>query len=373
MSPLDKPGRQSEPAAAAASSRPRVADGMQRCFYTLWGRDDEKVWETVPDTDLIGSVVPGTGRQDWRNIRPFDLLPSVEGAQGEARRALYVGETLRISCAHIVGAQAHFERAGDYDTIFFQFTGHSLVETSFGVQLVGPGEALLIPAIVAHRTIGSPQCRRMEYAVRDLVTVHLPAAPAGRKGPFRAYPAGQPDDDVPEQIAPAGPIIREHLTRWGDRPGDDYWFERRYATLVGGAEGGRHPVKVSPFDDFVGETAIAAEKLPPVRTALLWESATFRQRIYANPGRQPFPHRGYDEDELWFQMVGPIGIEMEHGRFEMQTGDSSMAEAGITHTTNSRPGLYRLTTYTPKPVHLVVDPGEHLRQTQWVVKETQRR
>jgi mannose-6-phosphate isomerase-like protein (cupin superfamily) len=374
VSLLDQPDRPSPPSATTPTTkRPPVPAGSQRCFYTLWGRDEEKVWENVPDADLVDSIVPGTGRQDWRNIRPFDLLPAIGGDVGNERRALYTGEALRISCAHIAGPQPHFERAGDYDTIFFQFTGHALVETSFGIHPMGPGEALLVPAIVAHRTIGSRQCRRMEYAVRDLVTVHLPAAKEGRKPPFRAYPAGVPDDLPPMQVTPASDRIREHLTRWGDRPNDDFWFERRYQAMVGGAEGGRRPIKISPFDDYVGETAGPADKMPAVRTALLWESATFRQRIYANPGRQPFPHRGYDEDELWFQMIGPIGVEMEHGSFEMQTGDSSMAEAGISHTTNSRPGLYRLTTYTPKPVHLVVDPAEHRRETHWVVEETRNR
>ena len=344
-------------------------EGLERCFYTLWGREDEITWELQPLEDLVDSIVPGTGRQDWRKLRPFDMLPD-PGAdnKGVARKKLYEGEHVRISAAHISCSEPHFERAADFDTIFMQFSGVSVVETSFGIYELFPGEAILIPAMVVHRTTGSPDCRRMEYHVRELVATHLPAATGEQKLRFQVRREGEAAAKpvVPEISRPENGDILEHMSRWGDLPGEDFWLRRTYKWLVGQADRGRKPHKIRPFEHFV-QTVAATKDLPPVRTALLWDSATFRQRVYSNPGRQPAPHRGYDEDELWFQFVGPIRVETEHAAYYMENGSYSMVEAGLSHTSESTLDMYRLTTYSPKPVRMVVDPEAHLRHTTWVV------
>jgi mannose-6-phosphate isomerase-like protein (cupin superfamily) len=352
---------------------PRVGGGYQRCFYTLWGREEERLWETVPNEDLVDCIVEGTGRQDWRKLRPFDLLPLVDPvAGGMATLALYAGECVRVACSHIVGAQPVFERAGDYDTILFQFAGTARVETSFGPYELRPGEALHIPAIVAHRTIGSRNCRRMEYYPRDLLDVKLAPEAAVTESRFAVAPEGEApaDEPLPEAVCPPDGRVREHLTHWDDRPGEDYLFNRTYEYMVGQAETGRRPTHLRIFDYFTTPADSAEDGPAAVRTALLWESATFRQRVYANPGRQPAPHRGYDEDEFWFQFSGSLIQETEHGIYRMEAGNTSMAEAGISHTSVSHPGALRLTSYTPKPLRLLVEPGDHLRETRWQVAET---
>ena len=47
-----------------------------------------------------------------------------------------------------------------------------------------------------------------------------------------------------------------------------------------------------------------------------------------------------------------------------------MAEAGISHTSYNQPGGMRLTTYTNKPLRMVVDPTQHLRETNYAAEET---
>jgi hypothetical protein len=91
--------------------------------------------------------------------------------------------------------------------------------------------------------------------------------------------------------------------------------------------------------------------------------------VYANPGRQPAPHRGYDEEEHWFQFNGCVAQETEHGAYTIEAGESSMAEAGISHTSTSHPGALRVTTYTNKRLRLVVDPSAHQRTSRWAVRE----
>ena len=137
-------------------------------------------------------------------------------------------------------------------------------------------------------------------------------------------------------------------------------FLRTYDWMVGKAESGPRPVKVRPYNYFA--TPPDSPKAA-VRTALLWESDTFRQRVYANPGRQPAPHRGYDEDEFWFQFAGQVDQETEHATYPVGAGETSMAEAGISHTSTSSAGCLRLTTYTNRPIRMVVDPADHQRHS----------
>src|SRR2546427_955365 len=79
------------------------SSGFQRCFYNLWGREGDKIWEPVPNEDLVASIVEGTGRQDWRKLRPFDLLPDLDQIRGGVvQKLLYVGDKLRIACSSII-------------------------------------------------------------------------------------------------------------------------------------------------------------------------------------------------------------------------------------------------------------------------------
>ena len=351
-------------------SQPKAERGFERCMYTLWGRDDQRIWEQVPEADLTDTVVEGTGRQDWRKLRPFDLLPDLDpNTGGVAHQMLYVGDNLRIACERIWGPQPNFERAGDHPTIFFQFSGVGLVETSYGPYELHPGEALLIPAMVAHRTIGSPNCRRMVYYPKDHLNANLVPEEAVTDVRYSTHRAGDPEtvENLPVAVRPTDGRIREHMTHWDDRPGEAFLFERTYDAMVGQAETGPRPVKIRPFDYFT--TAPDSPKLM-VRSATLWESPTFIQRVYANAGRQPAPHRGYDEDEFWFQFAGLVEQETDHGKYSMGCGETSMAEAGIVHTSTMRPGCLRLTAYTNKPIRMVVDPSQHLRQSQFEVRES---
>jgi hypothetical protein len=342
---------------------------VERCFYTLWGREkeDQRIWEEVPSEDLVDSIVAGTGRQDWRVLSPFDLLAEIDPATGGvSSRVLYEAETLRIGAEAIVGSQPYFERAGDYDTILFQFAGCAVVETSFGPIEMRPGEALHIPPMVAHRTSGSIACRRMVFLTRDRVEVKLDPAATVTETEFTVLPQGAATDaeSLPQPQVPPNGKVRERLSQWDGRPGEAFLFERTYHYMVGKADTGPRPTKVRPFDYFA--TPPDSPKAA-VRTALLWESPTFRQRVYANPGRQPAPHRGYDEDEFWFQFCGTVDQETEHAAYPVECGHTSMAEAGISHTSTSYPGALRLTTYTNKPLRMLVDPGEQRGDTRWQV------
>jgi mannose-6-phosphate isomerase-like protein (cupin superfamily) len=364
-----KPDRAAQ--VASQPERPPTPEGFQRSFYSLWAHEkpEDRIWETVPNEDLVDCIVEGTGRQDWRKLRPFDLLPDLDPRKGgTARKMLFVGEFLRIGCERIAGPQAIFERGGDFATVFFQFSGISLIETSFGIYEIYPGEELHIPAMVAHRTIGSANCRRMVFHAFEPAEARLDSAKAVTETRYTVTRVGdEPIEDVlPERVRPASGKIRERLSRWFDLPGEAFLFERTYDAMVGKAESGPAPTRMRVFDHF---SSPPDSPKPPVRDALLWEGPHVRQRVYANPGRQPAPHRGYDEDEFWFQFNGNLRQETEHGIYTVSTGEVSMAEAGISHTSTSHPGALRVTTYTDRPIRMVVDPSEHLRESKWEVRE----
>lgn len=346
-------------------------DGQARCFYTLWDNEEARIWEKVPYTDLIDNIVEGTGRQDWRKLRPFDLLPDLNPETGGyANKLLMTGEKLKIACEAICRSEPYFNRAGDFQTIFFQFSGIAVVETSFGTFELRPGEALMIPAMVAHRTTGSPNCRRMVFYAKDALAVKLDAEKpvTDIRHEVRCVGGAEVVEHVPKPAAPSNGTVLERLVHWDGRPEDAYVFRRTYEALVGKAESGARPVKVRPFDYF--SSPPSGPKATPVRTALLWESPTFRQRVYSNPGVQPAPHRGYDEDEYWFQFSGRVEQIGEHGIYAVEAGEVSMAEAGISHTSINVPGSLRLTTYTNKPIRRIVDGSEHLRESQWEIRQT---
>ena len=353
-----------------SSAQQTIPDGFERCFYTLWGHEgDSMIWETQPVEDICDSILEGTGRQDWRKLRPFDMLPEVNPKGGDAELMLYVGENLRVACQKVVGSQEHFLRAGDFQTIFFQFSGRSLVETSFGDYELEPGEALLVPAMVAHRTTGSPNCQRMVYYPREFLYPSMQPEDETTDIRHTVHPQGQlPGEEVvPAVQVPAQGKITERLTHWDALPGDDYIFMRSYEWVKGRGETGHRPHKVRPFNYY---TTAPDDTSLKVRTSLLWENDTFRQRTYSNPGKQPGAHRGYDEDEFWFQFSGHLTQMTEHGKYLMEAGQTSMAEPGISHTSFNEPGGLRLTTYTNKPLRMVVDPSQHLRETSYEIKET---
>ena len=189
-----------------SSGHQAVPEGFERCFYTLWGHESDSVlWETQPIEDICDSILEGTGRQDWRKLRPFDMLPDMDSKTGgDAELLLYAGETLRVACQRTVGTQQHFLRAGDFQTIFFQFSGRSLVETSFGDYVLEPGEALLVPAMVAHRTTGSENCRRMVYYPKEFIYPSMQPADATTDIRQRVHAKGQAPriEELPNVVIP---------------------------------------------------------------------------------------------------------------------------------------------------------------------------
>jgi hypothetical protein len=224
--------------------------------------------------------------------------------------------------------------------------------------------------MVAHRTTGTPNCRRMIYTTRHLLEPNLFPEDETTDIRYWNHRVGDPEVEphAPTPSVPADGKILEHLTMWDGRPGEDYLIRRTHDAMVGKATAGHRPHKCRPFNHYL--TAPDDPTAHSVRSSTLWENDTFRQRTYANPGKQPATHRGYDEEEFWFQFAGAVFTEGEHGAYYVTAGETSMAEAGIAHQTFSKIGCLRFTTYCDKPIRMIADPNAHLRESQWELRET---
>ncbi|MGN6718432.1 MAG: hypothetical protein ACTHLX_13675, partial [Candidatus Binatia bacterium] len=114
-------------------------------------------WKDFPRPGLAGWAerqkpgLMGTAKSTHYTprFRPFDMLSIPNQSL-----VILDNEYHRIGVESVVGVQDSFHRYVDSDMVYFQFCGNSRVETEFGVYEVEPGEVLLVPGGIAHRSVG---------------------------------------------------------------------------------------------------------------------------------------------------------------------------------------------------------------------------
>ncbi len=128
----------------------------------------EHIWMERDESAVIGTA--RMGQRMVPRIRPFDLLRSTPLSGNRARVAIFEGDSLRVAVEHIAGREAQLTRAADHDVVYLQFCGRSKIESESGVVEVEPGEIVLVPAAISHRTTGTDQCLRVRVATQECVT-----------------------------------------------------------------------------------------------------------------------------------------------------------------------------------------------------------
>src|SRR5919199_2524972 len=120
------------------------------------------MWFEREKEELIGSAAGAP--EDIPNFRPFDMLD-------EPNQSLLImqNEDMRIGVENVTGTQPFFRRNSNYDTVYFQFAGTTLVETEYGVFEQKCGELLLVPEGIAQRSTGSPDSLRLFVHLREPV------------------------------------------------------------------------------------------------------------------------------------------------------------------------------------------------------------
>src|ERR687892_956303 len=120
-------------------------------------------WKDFPRPGLAGwaerkkAGLMGTAKSTHYTprFRPFDM-PSIPNQS----LVILENEYHRIGVESVVDVQDSFHRYIDSDMVYFQFCGNSTVETEFGVYEMEPGEVMLVPGGIAHRSIGRNDSRR---------------------------------------------------------------------------------------------------------------------------------------------------------------------------------------------------------------------
>jgi mannose-6-phosphate isomerase-like protein (cupin superfamily) len=304
---------------------------------------DEHIWVERDEDGLIGTV--RAGQRPIPRIRVFDLLQSPANPGRPSQALVWDGATLKIAAEQVSGKEAELTRAADYDLFFFQFSGSSAVETEYGSLGLEPGEIVLIPAGIAHRSTGQGECLRLRIMSKEAVGFGVDPDKPLSETKFRVthsdpLPSGNGTATTTDQDRAV-----EHLTFWD--PTSDIWIERKCAELFGCVkEGGRGFKKLRAFDYFTGMTGKGGARAP-----VLYTGNEFRIDCYNLEGQQRGFHRGLDEDEIWFQFRGHAANDTEWGIVELDPGEMAYVPRGIAHRINGGKGFLRMVFYTRQLIH----------------------
>lgn len=98
-----------------------------REFSTRWGRPNDRTFFERDLEAMVGSAKDSP--LDTPNFRPFDML-----AEPNDSRVIWQNDDMRIGVESLSGTAPAFRRGCDYDELWFQFAGHTLVESEYGTS-----------------------------------------------------------------------------------------------------------------------------------------------------------------------------------------------------------------------------------------------
>ena len=163
-------------------------------FMTTWKdfpRPGLAAWAERKKAGLMGTA---KSTHYTPRFRPFDML-------GTPNQSLVIleNENHRIGVESVVGVQESFHRYVDCDMIYFQFCGNTTVETEFGVYEMTPGEVMLVPGGISHRSIGRDDSLRYFCLSHEAVDYFMGEDQYTSQTTF----------EVKRSVAPIGPLRKE--------------------------------------------------------------------------------------------------------------------------------------------------------------------
>jgi quercetin dioxygenase-like cupin family protein len=119
---------------------------------------DETLEPIVIERDhakLVSCVTFDRGRgREPSILRVFDYFTGMTGKGGGPGPQHYESEDFHTDAYNTEGQQAGFHRGMDDDEIWFQFRGHAINDTEWGVHNLDAGEMGYVPRGIAHRITG---------------------------------------------------------------------------------------------------------------------------------------------------------------------------------------------------------------------------
>jgi hypothetical protein len=333
-----------------------MKDDEVREFMTDWfGPGNEPMgmvaWSVRKRASLMGSA---TSKRFLPTFRPFDLL----GKPNESK-LVFENQLQRVGVESVCGAQEAFARYLDFNTLYFQFAGKTTVETECGVYETAPGELLLIPDGVAHRSTGSADSLRWYFHLHEPVQMMMTETQETSLTEFTAKREGGPAWMAERSTAPKD-RVRERMIQWRDQsPDDATMVERDYESIVGATSKQRDKAeslvkKLRIFDCF---TEITGQRGPGPK---LIATDSFALETYNTVGPQFAFHRALQSDEFGFQFSGH-GFNLTELEAKVATppGACALVPLGISHSVLCDPGFLRFVAYSRIPWEVRADVSKH--------------
>ena len=328
-----------------------------REFANHWGHGTGTTWSNRVKEELIEV---GKGDLFIPVFRPFDLLDAPNKPL-----VILANESTRLGVEAVLGTGNYFHRNCDFDEIFFQWSGHTTVETEYGVFEMGPAEIMLIPGGIAHRSTGTEDSLRLFMRSEEPMTPHVTAADQIGHTDYELRRIGGPDWKVPKGKAkPKKGKVMERIITWRDKPDEITTVERNYDNLVGVASAGRPVEKLRVFDFF---TEVSGRRGPG---PTLYRSSNFIVEVFNTDGEQFVFHRGNRSDEFQLQFQGQAINSSELVEETLVSGMLSIVPRGISHSVLCSNAFRRLVTYTKEAWEVMVDVTKPAYSTTFEPSET---
>lgn len=345
-------------------------------FMTTWEdfpRPGLAAWADRRKAGLMGTA---KSSRFTPRFRPFDMLAAPNQSLVFLENANH-----RIGAESVVGVQEAFHRYVDADIIYFQFSGTTTVETELGIHEMTPGDVLLVPGGIAHRSIGKSNSLRYFCLTHEAVNYVMNEDQYTSETSFQMRRVGGPDWGVPPDAAqPSTGRVIERMHCWDDGPDDFTIVDRDYEDLVGaaslrgpGAQSGGVR-KVRAFDHF---TAIVGKGGADQGTQPLMLAEHLRIRTYNMLGEQFAFHRALRSEELRIQFRGNALDMSEFENVEVRPGDVTIIPLGIAHSVITDPpddpSFLRLNFYSTIPWRVPIDPTKHAFESSFECETTVRK
>jgi len=341
-------------------------------FMTTWKdfpRPGLAAWAERKKAGLMGTA---KSTYYTPRFRPFDML-----SLPHQSLVILENEHHRIGVESVAGVQDSFHRYVDSDMVYFQFCGNSTVETEFGIYELEPGEVLLVPGGISHRSTGRNDSLRYFCRSHEAVDYVMGEDQYTSQSSFVVKRIGGPDWTAAQNAQPPSKgQVMEKMHFWDDGPEDQTLVERDYESLVGVAglrrgEPGSAVRKLRAFDHF---TAIVGKGREDAGTQPLMESANMRIRTYNMQDEQFAFHRALRSEEVRIQFRGDALDMSEFENVEVSPGEVTIIPLGISHSVISIPpedeSFLRLNFYSKLRWRVAIDPTKHFFDSKFEIATT---
>jgi mannose-6-phosphate isomerase-like protein (cupin superfamily) len=274
------------------------------------GHDGERpeMVEIDEEADVLGCRE--TFGRAAAHVKPLKLLKAGLAGDEPARLPVLVNNDVRVELATSgAAARTSYEAADGWYETHIQIEGTSTSHTAAGDYALDSSDLLVVAPGVRHESTSDGPTSRLIVSTRR-----------------------------PLRVA-AGYPLQESAGAAGQGMGEGCLYLRPGAAADSaeeGVSGGKH-FELVVNTDLMIETTFRADD----------------QRIY---------HRGYEQDEVHFQLSGLRATRTSQGEFVLETGDMVLIPPGVTHRNIGGMPTIRIVLYTRHPLRVAPEYRARLEE-----------